>query len=84
MKFMTHRFWRFSQGLVNDTLNCKFKHFSQVKVRIPSVSIQIKIANILETADKEIDLLKKELEKIEEQKRGLMQVLLTGKVRVKV
>jgi type I restriction enzyme S subunit len=60
------------------------KDFVKLKFRLPPVSTQTKIANILETADKELELLRKELAKIEEQKRGLMQVLLTGKVRVKV
>jgi type I restriction enzyme S subunit len=42
------------------------------------------IANILETCDKEISLQEKKLSALKEQKKGLMQVLLTGKVRLKV
>ena len=42
------------------------------------------IANILSTSDKEIDLIKKEIEMLKEQKKGLMQLLLTGIVRVEV
>ena len=42
------------------------------------------IANILITADREINLLESELEFIRNQKKGLMQLLLTGKVRVQV
>jgi len=38
----------------------------------------------LQAADKEISLLKSNLEKLKEQKKGLMQVLLTGKKRLKV
>jgi type I restriction enzyme S subunit len=38
---------------------------------------------MLSLADKEIELLKKELEALKEQKRGLMQKLLVGEVRVK-
>ena len=45
---------------------------------------QQKIAQLLTTADKEIELLKEELEALKEQKRGLMQRLLTGEVRVRV
>lgn len=40
------------------------------------------IADTLSSCDKEIDLLKQKLTKLEEQKKGLMQVLLTGKVRL--
>ena len=69
---------------IRDGKQISFQDFSAMTFRFPPLEEQTKIANILETADKEIDLLKKELAKIEEQKRGLMQVLLTGKVRVKV
>ena len=48
----------------------------------PSIKEQTAIANILTTADKEITLLEKKLERFKEQKRGLMQVLLTGERRL--
>ena len=42
------------------------------------------IADVLSKADAEIDLLNQQLGVLKEQKRGLMQKLLTGEVRVKV
>lgn len=85
MPKMTNLFWRNSQGLVDDTLNCKFKDFSIVKVMLPqSKEEQTAIAQVLQTADKEIGLLKAKAEKLREQKKGLMQVLLTGKVRLEI
>ncbi|WKZ77528.1 MAG: restriction endonuclease subunit S [Candidatus Kapaibacterium sp.] len=82
---MTNLFWRKSQGLVDDTLNCKFKDFSIVKVILPQTKEeQTAIAQVLQAADKEIQLLKAKAEKLREQKKGLMQVLLTGKVRLKI
>lgn len=58
---------------------------NKLKLIIPaSVEEQQAIANILTTADKEISLLEEKLEILREQKKGLMQDLLTGKVRVKV
>lgn len=45
---------------------------------------QQKIAEILNISDKEIQLLNSKLEKLKEQKKGLMQKLLTGQIRVKV
>lgn len=45
---------------------------------------QQKIAEILNKSDKEIQLLNSKLEKLKEQKKGLMQKLLTGQIRVKV
>ncbi len=76
-------FWTHSQGLVDDTLNCKYHHFSQVKVCIPSLAEQTAIAEVLSTADKEIEIAKAQLAAYRTQKRGLMQQLLTGKKRVK-
>lgn len=45
---------------------------------------QQKIAEILNKSDKEIQLLISKLEKLKEQKKGLMQKLLTGQIRVKI
>ncbi len=45
---------------------------------------QQKIAEILNKSDKEIQLLNSKLEKLKEQKKGLMQKLLTGQIRVKI
>ena len=42
------------------------------------------ITKVLTFADKEIELLKNELEALKEQKHGLMQKLLNGEVRVEV
>ncbi len=77
-------FWRNSQGLVNDTLNCKFKDFSIVKVFLPPKEGQTAIAQVLQSADKELALLKAKTDKLKEQKKGMMQVLLTGKKRLKI
>ena len=82
--YMIYNFWTHSQGLVNDTLNCKFPDFSQVKVHIPSLQEQTAIANILLSCDEEIRLAQDKLAAMKEQKKGLMQVLLTGKRRVKL
>ena len=76
-------FWTHSQGLVSDTLNCKYPDFSQVKVCIPTKEEQTVIADILYEFDREIELAEKELEILQSQKRGLMQQLLTGKKLIK-
>lgn len=57
--------------------------FSKIAIPLPEKTTQDWAATVLETADKEIDLLKQKLAKLEAQKKGLMQVLLTGKVRLK-
>ncbi|GAF55570.1 type I restriction-modification system [Psychrobacter sp. JCM 18901] len=43
-----------------------------------------KIATVLTNADKEIELLEQQLADLQQEKKALMQVLLTGKVRVRV
>jgi len=54
------------------------------KIPLPSLSEQQKIAEILSTVDKKLELEKKRKEKLERIKKGLMEELLTGKKRVKV
>lgn len=56
----------------------------EIIVRFPSIKEQIEIRRVLATFDKEISLLEKELDLLKQQKQGLMQNLLTGKIRVKV
>ncbi len=55
-----------------------------ILIVVPSLPEQQKIAEILTTVDNKIELLKVKKEKTEVLKRGLMQILLTGKVRVKI
>jgi len=80
---VVYDFWTHSQGLVSDTLNCKYPDFCQVKVRIPSKEEQTAIADLLYEFDKEINLANEKLANLQSQKRGLMQQLLTGKKRIK-
>jgi type I restriction enzyme S subunit len=74
--------WRYSQGFVSDTLNLKYNNFSQIKVVIPTIEEQRRIAQVLSAADNEINQLEEKLKAREKQKRGLMQKLLTGEIRV--
>jgi type I restriction enzyme S subunit len=81
---IVYLFRRYSQGLVSDTWNLKFKHFAQIRVRIPEIREQRRIAAVLRTCDREIELLIQKRDALLRQKKGLMQRLLTGRVRVKV
>ena len=73
---MVHRFYRYSQGLVGDTLNLKFPSFAQVKVALPPIASQKKIAAVLDAIDIEIELLNKMVDKFKEQKLDLTQKAL--------
>ncbi|PID87565.1 hypothetical protein CSB07_01200 [Candidatus Gracilibacteria bacterium] len=60
------------------------REFLKMKVIIPKVEEQKAIANVLEKANEQLNEYKEKLEKLEIQKKGLMQNLLTGKIRVKL
>ncbi len=64
-------------------LNVNIKDFFKISFKIPQIEEQKRIAEVLNKAKKEIELLEQELEAVKKQKKGLMQKLLTGKVRVK-
>ena len=55
-------------------------------IEIPVISIkeQQRIASTFTAADNEIEQLENQLDKLQEQKKGLMQQLLTGQIRVKI
>ena len=50
----------------------------------PTEDEQVSISDVIEVADAESSLLVRRVEKLRSQKKGLMQQLLTGKVRVNV
>ena len=52
------------------------------QIEIPTIAEQEQIAEILLNEDKEIELLQKEIEQEKQKKKALMQLLLTGIVRV--
>ena len=56
----------------------------QIKIPLPSLPEQKKIAEILSTVDQKLELMKKRKEKFTRLKNGLMNELLTGKKRVKI
>ena len=83
MPEMVFLFYRFSQGLVDDTRNLKYENFKKIKVLYPKdEKEQTAIVEVLSTADHEIDLLQKNIEQEKQKKKALMQLLLTGIVRV--
>ncbi|HAV6206905.1 TPA: restriction endonuclease subunit S [Acinetobacter baumannii] len=60
------------------------KDIEGLKILIPPLVEQKKIASVLSLADQEIDTLQKKLDCLKQEKKALMQQLLTGKKRVKV
>jgi len=64
--------------------NISNKEIERIKIKAPSLAEQQKIAAVLTTADQEIDNLRAQLNHLKQEKKALMQQLLTGKRRVKV
>ena len=58
--------------------------FESMEFKMPAINEQQKIATVLTNADKEIELLEQQLADLQQEKKALMQVLLTGKRRVVV
>ena len=54
----------------------------RITISIPSIEEQNAIASVLVNADREIELANEKLARLQEEKRGLMQVLLSGKKRI--
>jgi type I restriction enzyme S subunit len=63
-------------------LNIAVDDFFNSKLVLPSIEEQQAIAAILTAADREIELLRQDLEQEKQKKKALMQLLLTGVVRV--
>jgi type I restriction enzyme S subunit len=68
---------------IRDGKQISYDDYCTVKIPYPSFEEQTAIAQVLQAADKEIQLLNAKTAKLREQKKGMMQVLLTGKVRIK-
>ena len=71
-----------SYGVHIEKMTFDFKTFLKIEMTIPSLEEQTAIAEILATADRELQLQKDKLAQLQSQKKGLMQVLLTGKKRL--
>ena len=67
---------------IRDGKQISYNDFGRIKIPYPPLDEQKAIATILSTADKEIDILKQAIEQEKQKKKALMQLLLTGIVRV--
>lgn len=85
--FHTNRFINYTispavEG-ARDGRSVKYDALKKQFINLPTFSEQKYIAKIITTAEKELSLLKQQLENYKKQKQGLMQKLLTGQWRVK-
>lgn len=71
---------KYAQGSKQQNLNSDL--MGKIQINLPSLPEQKAIADVLSAADEEISLLQKDLEQEKLKKKSLMQLLLTGLVRV--
>ncbi len=76
-------FERSTSASVDRRGSLRWNEFSRIKVPLPTLQEQRAIAEVLNACDQELSLLNRKLGLLKKQKQGLMQQLLTGKVRVK-
>lgn len=69
---------------IRDGKQISYEDFSFLKLPYPRIAEQEKIAKVLSLVDQEIETLQKKLNCLKQEKKALMQQLLTGKKRVKV
>lgn len=72
------------EGSIDRRGGLRWDNFSTIKFLLPDIKEQSAIADILVSCDNEVLLAKQKLNKFRQQKKGLMQVLLTGKKRVNI
>lgn len=73
---------RLSQGSTFEAVNSN--DIKTLNILAPTLIEQQKIASVLTAADKEIEIFESKLAHLKQEKKALMQQLLTGKRRVKV
>ena len=69
---------------IRDGKQISYEDFGRLRIPYPPIKEQDAIAEVLSAADHEIDLLRQDIEQEKQKKKALMQLLLTGIVRVKI
>lgn len=75
---------KYEEGTVYERMAVKPEDFLKFEIFLPQIEEQTAIAEVLSAADREIELLQQDIEQEKQKIKALMQLLLTGIVRVKV
>ncbi|MEJ7820930.1 MAG: restriction endonuclease subunit S [Chitinophagaceae bacterium] len=78
-----HQYCKRMEGSIDRRGGLRWDEFSKIPVHLPELKEQAAIATVLDKAVEEVKLYKQKLFALQQQKKGLMQKLLTGEVRVK-
>ena len=80
---LINKFRKNSQGLTSDTWNLKYPQISTIKIYLPSLPEQQKIADFLSLIDQRIEKQRQLVESLKKYKRGLLSVIFDRKIRFK-
>jgi type I restriction enzyme S subunit len=82
---LSHQWIQFVDGAGTGSVRVRvsFSDLAALKLALPPLEEQRRIAAILNACDREIDLLRRQMAALKRQKQGLMQKLLTGQIRVR-
>lgn len=79
-----HRHYFLAQAVGSTVKSLRLPMFQKMPINLPNQLEQAKIASVLNNADREIKILQQQLADLKQEKKALMQQLLTGKRRVKI
>ncbi|SNQ62425.1 restriction endonuclease subunit S [Candidatus Methanoperedens nitratireducens] len=79
--FISNELRKITQGATNKNINAQ--NIKKIKISLPPLPEQRRIAEILSAVDKKLELERRRKEKLERVKKGLMDELLTGRKRIK-
>lgn len=87
--FQSSCWYKYVKGVANygarhDRISISDGDFFDMPIPLPTKEEQNYIAKVLSAADREIELLQQDIEQEKQKKKALMQLLLTGIVRVKI
>lgn len=79
---LSHQWTQFVEdaGTGSVRVRSRFSDLAALKLALPPLDEQRRIAAILNACDRELDLLRRQLAALKRQKQGLMQKLLTGQI----
>ena len=75
---LINQFRKNSQGMTSDTWNLKYPQIAPIKVCLPTLTEQEKIADMLGTLDKRIARQTQLVDSLKKYKRGLIKTLISG------
>lgn len=81
--YFYHQTYISSYGVHIEKMTFDFENFLTLDMKLPAIEEQQAIVKVMQFSTDEITLLGRRLKFLKDQKKGLMQILLTGKKRLK-